>query len=67
MAEIEHFCDPNDKSHPKFESVKNTELLLYSACNQMDGKPAERRTIGDAVATVCHDIISVFSFVNPFF
>lgn len=52
MAEIEHFCDPNDKSHPKFDNVKNTELLLYSACNQMDGKPAERRTIGDAVATV---------------
>lgn len=19
MAEIEHFCDPNDKAHPKFE------------------------------------------------
>jgi glycyl-tRNA synthetase len=21
MAEIEHFCDPNDKSHPKFKSM----------------------------------------------
>ena len=49
MAEIEHFCDPNDKSHPKFENVQDTELLLYSACNQMDGKAAERKTIGDAV------------------
>lgn len=53
MAEIEHFCDPNDKSHSKFDSVKNTELLLYSACNQMDGKAAERVTIGDAVGKVC--------------
>lgn len=52
MAEIEHFCDPNDKSHPKFESVKDTVLLLYSACNQMDGKPADKCTIGEAVARV---------------
>lgn len=52
MAEIEHFCDPNDKKHPKFGNVRDTELLLYSACNQMDGKPAERRAIGDAVDKV---------------
>ncbi|XP_072396702.1 glycine--tRNA ligase [Diabrotica undecimpunctata] len=49
MAEIEHFCDPNDKAHPKFNNVRDTQLLLYSACNQMDGKPAERTTIGVAV------------------
>ncbi|KAL7291165.1 hypothetical protein TKK_0015081 [Trichogramma kaykai] len=49
MAEIEHFCDPSDKSHSKFESVADTTLLLYSACNQMDGKSAERKTIGEAV------------------
>lgn len=52
MAEIEHFCDPSDKSHHKFDNIKDTELLLYSACNQMDGKPAERSTIGDAVDKV---------------
>lgn len=51
MAEIEHFCDPNDKSHPKFDAIKDTSLVLYSACNQMDGKSAETRTIGDAVAS----------------
>lgn len=49
MAEIEHFCDPNDKKHPKFIDVRDTELLLYSACNQMDGKGAEYVKIGDAV------------------
>lgn len=49
MAEIEHFCDPADKSHPKFENVRDTQLLLYSACNQMDGKSAEMHTIGQAV------------------
>ncbi|KRT81374.1 tRNA synthetase [Oryctes borbonicus] len=49
MAEIEHFCDPSDKKHPKFNDIRNTELLLYSACNQMDGKPPEKHTIGSAV------------------
>ncbi|PSN57200.1 Glycine--tRNA ligase [Blattella germanica] len=49
MAEIEHFCDPSDKSHPKFNQVRDTQLLLYSACNQMDGKSAESHSIGQAV------------------
>lgn len=49
MAEIEHFCDPLDKSHPKFSNVENLELTLYSGCNQMDGKPPEKKTIGEAV------------------
>merc|ERR1712223_2200569 len=31
MAEIEHFCDPSEKSHPKFEKVKDVEVSLYSA------------------------------------
>lgn len=52
MAEIEHFCDPKDKSHPKFNAIRDTELLLYSACNQMDGKPAQKLTIGEAVDKV---------------
>lgn len=51
MAEIEHFCDPNQKDHPKFEDVENYEMTLYSACNQMDGKSASRLTIGEAVKT----------------
>lgn len=52
MAEIEHFCDPSDKAHPKFDSVRDTTLMLYSACNQMDGKSAEAVKIGDAVERV---------------
>lgn len=51
MAEIEHFCDPNQKDHPKFEDVESYEMTLYSACNQMDGKSATRLTIGEAVKT----------------
>lgn len=52
MAEIEHFCDPNEKDHPKFANVADTTMLLYSACNQMDGKSAQAITIGEAVKSV---------------
>lgn len=48
MCEIEHFCDSKD--HPKFETVKDTKMLFYSANNQEQGKPAEIMTIGDAVS-----------------
>ncbi|KAB7496296.1 Glycine--tRNA ligase [Armadillidium nasatum] len=49
MAEIEHFCFPDDKDHPKFNQVANTKLQLYSACNQMDGEAPKWMTIGEAV------------------
>ncbi len=52
MAEIEHFCDPNDKSHPKFEQEKDTEVMLHTASGQMDGKLPEKWKIGEAVAQV---------------
>lgn len=52
MAEIEHFCDPSDKSHSKFADVENTVMKLYSACNQMDGQPPVDLTIGQAVSQV---------------
>jgi len=51
MAEIEHFCDPDDKKHPKFHRLADTEMSLYSANNQMSGKPCEMVKIGDAVAS----------------
>lgn len=51
MAEIEHFCDPSDKSHSKFKTVENISMLLYSACNQMDGIKAQNVTIGKAVSS----------------
>jgi len=51
MAEIEHFCDPSDKAHPKFCNVAYTEMTLYSANNQMAGQSAARQTIGSAVST----------------
>ncbi|CAH8848827.1 unnamed protein product [Trichobilharzia szidati] len=49
MAEIEYFVDPTDKSHPKFEEVRDTKMLLYSACDQMSGEGPRTVTIGEAV------------------
>ncbi|XP_056008282.1 LOW QUALITY PROTEIN: glycine--tRNA ligase-like [Ostrea edulis] len=49
MAEIEHFCDPIKKDHPKFKSVADLEVVLYSACNQMDGKSPQVWKLGEAV------------------
>ena len=62
MAEIEHFCDPSDKSHPKFDEVRQVQVLLYSACNQMDGKAAEYTTIGQAVdeGTIANETLAYF-------
>ena len=39
MAEIEHFCNPSDKRHPKFGSVAHLVLPLFSRSHQQgDGK-----------------------------
>ena len=34
MAEIEHFVDPEDKSHAKFSTIENDILPLWTADNQ---------------------------------
>jgi len=62
MAEIEHFCDPEDKAHPKFAKLSNTEMVLYSANDQMSGQPAKLIKIGDAVnaGTVANETIAYF-------
>ena len=63
MAEIEHFVDPNDKSHKKFHMVKNAYLPLYTACNQVDNKGIIRDlSMGDAVSngTVGNETLGYF-------
>jgi glycyl-tRNA synthetase len=49
MAEIEHFVDPMDKTHPKFETVANLEVQLYSAINQINNQSAQLIRLHDAV------------------
>ncbi|CDP18987.1 unnamed protein product [Coffea canephora] len=50
LAEIEHFVDPQDKSHPKFSEIASLEFLMFPREGQMSGQSAERVQIGEAVA-----------------
>ncbi|XP_069067152.1 glycine--tRNA ligase isoform X1 [Pleurodeles waltl] len=49
MAEIEHFVDPKEKVHPKFELVADLNILLYSSKAQISGQSAHTMRLGDAV------------------
>lgn len=51
QAEIEHFVNPADKSHPKFAAVADLAPLLYSRDLQMgEEKKPKPMKLGDAVA-----------------
>ncbi|XAR50397.1 Glycine--tRNA ligase [Bertholletia excelsa] len=50
LAEIEHFVDPEDKSHPKFSDISNLEFLMFPRQDQVSGQSARRLRIGQAVS-----------------
>lgn len=51
MAEIEHYVDPEDKSHVRFSEVKDVKISLLNRETQLAGKTTpDELTIGDAVA-----------------
>ena len=49
MAEIEHFVNPNDKSHPKFSRVAGKELVLFPSDAQLGSGRTIIMTAGEAV------------------
>lgn len=50
MAEIEHYVDPEDKSHTRFGEVKDTALVLLPRGIQESGATdTSVMTIGEAV------------------
>ena len=50
MAEIEHFCDPQDKRHVRFAGLADTVMTLFTQEDQVgSGKTVEMK-VGDAVA-----------------
>ncbi|KAI8971877.1 glycyl-tRNA synthetase [Mycotypha africana] len=50
MAEIEHYVDPENKNHPKFDDVKDVVLTLLPKDIQMAGKTDTiEMSIGEAV------------------
>ena len=51
MAEIEHFVNPDDKSHPKFALVADKELVLFSSDAQLGTGRTVTMKIGEAVRT----------------
>ncbi|MCJ1249323.1 Glycine--tRNA ligase 1, mitochondrial [Trapelia coarctata] len=53
MAEIEHFVDPESgKKHPRFNEVKDVELVLLNRKVQLEGRTdVEKMAIGKAVAS----------------
>jgi hypothetical protein len=52
LAEIEHFVNPYDKSHPKFKDVAHLEFFLFPRAEQTGLKDHVKTCIGDAVAKV---------------
>ncbi|XP_022867989.1 glycine--tRNA ligase, mitochondrial 1-like isoform X2 [Olea europaea var. sylvestris] len=50
LAEIEHFVDPEDKSHPKFSEVALLEFLMFPREDQVSGQQARIIPIGEAVS-----------------
>ncbi|KAI3745180.1 hypothetical protein L1987_58286 [Smallanthus sonchifolius] len=50
LAEIEHFVDPDDKSHPKYSEVSNLEFLMFPRAEQLSGQSAKRLCLGEAVS-----------------
>ncbi|XP_023731441.1 glycine--tRNA ligase, mitochondrial 1 [Lactuca sativa] len=50
LAEIEHFVDPDDKSHPKYSEVEKLEFLMFPRDLQMSGQSAKRLCLGEAVS-----------------
>lgn len=53
MAEIEHYVDPLDKRHARFNEVKGVTLKLLPKDIQQQGKTdLTEWTVGDAVGQV---------------
>lgn len=53
MAEIEYFVHPEKrKTFPKFHSISDLRMIVYSACDQMEGRSPCQMTLKDAVESV---------------
>jgi glycyl-tRNA synthetase len=51
MGEIEHFVNPNDKSHPNFPSLADKELVLFGRMDQLGSGKTKAITISEAVTS----------------
>ncbi|XP_038978868.1 glycine--tRNA ligase, mitochondrial 1-like [Phoenix dactylifera] len=62
LAEIEHFVDHEDKSHPKFVDVAGLEFLMFPREEQLAGKSVKSMVLGEAVseATINNETLGYF-------
>ncbi|XP_021844746.1 glycine--tRNA ligase, mitochondrial 1 [Spinacia oleracea] len=62
LAEIEHFVDPQDKSHKKFPDVASLEFLMFPRELQESGQSAKKMALGEAVSkgTVNNETLGYF-------
>jgi glycyl-tRNA synthetase len=49
MAEIEHFVNPDDKSHPNFSAVAEKDLVLFGRDDQLGSGKTKTISVGEAV------------------
>jgi glycyl-tRNA synthetase len=61
QAEAEIFIDPRDKTHPKFDQIKDIKMRFYSQAAQERGEPDEM-TFGEAVekGIVAHQMLAYY-------
>ena len=61
QAEAEIFIDPRDKTHPKFDQIKDIRMKFYSQAAQERGEPDEM-TFGEAVerGIVAHQTLAYY-------
>lgn len=55
MAEIEHFVNPADKSHPNFSSISSVPLVLFAREDQLTTGKTRTVTAGDAVPSLINN------------
>jgi glycyl-tRNA synthetase len=61
QAEAEIFIDPRDKTHPRFDEVKDIKMRFYSQAAQERGEPDEM-TFGEAVerGIIAHQTLAYY-------
>uniref|UniRef100_A0A7S1TEB7 Glycine--tRNA ligase n=1 Tax=Compsopogon caeruleus TaxID=31354 RepID=A0A7S1TEB7_9RHOD len=71
QAEIEHFVDPEKKTHPKFQAIRDQTVCLYPRENQLTSRITREVTVGAAVdggiidnETLAYFIARTSSFVE---
>jgi glycyl-tRNA synthetase len=63
MSEIEHYVDPLNKKHRRFNEVRGIVLPLYSAKRQLEAAGPVMMDIGEAVDQVCYTSIFLLARV----